>query len=112
MTCNELSTLVRHRFAPIVIVLDNAGYGTERVLHPGEWEYNEIHSWAYSRLTEVYGGGKGYEVHTEGELFAAMEQAWEDTSGLSLIHVHIARDDCSPTLARMAERLSKRVESK
>ena len=35
MTSNELSSIVRHRFDHIVIVLDNKGYGTERYLHPG-----------------------------------------------------------------------------
>ena len=109
MTGNELSTLVRHGFAPVVFILDNGGYGTERFLHPGQWEYNDIHRWNYSRLTEVYRGGTGYEVHTEGELAAAVDAAFADKAGLSLIHVHISRDDRSPTLARMAERLSKRV---
>ncbi len=109
MTGNELSTLIRHGYAPVVFVLDNGGYGTERFLHPGQWAYNDIHGWNYSRLTDVYGGGTGYEVRTEGELAAAVDAAFADRAALSLIHVHISRDDRSPTLARMAERLSKRV---
>ena len=36
MTGMELSTIVRRGLSPIVIVLDNEGYGTERLLHPGE----------------------------------------------------------------------------
>lgn len=109
MTGNELSTLVRHKFASVVFVLDNGGYGTERVLHPGDWKYNDIHGWNYSRLTEVYGGGTGYEVRTEGELVDAVEQAWADRSGPSVIHVHLDRGDCSQSLARMAARLRERV---
>lgn len=109
MTGNELATLVRHGFAPVIFVLDNEGYGTERYLHHGTWKYNDIHPWKYSRLPEVYGGGKGYEVRTEAELVRAVDAAWEDRSGVSLIHVHLDRDDCSPTLARMAARLSQRV---
>ena len=35
MTGMELSTIVRHGLSPIVIVLDNQGYGTERLLHAG-----------------------------------------------------------------------------
>ncbi|HWA98038.1 MAG TPA: thiamine pyrophosphate-binding protein, partial [Pirellulales bacterium] len=45
MTGNELSTIIRHGFHSIVIVLDNKGYGTERVLHPGD--YNDINPWQY-----------------------------------------------------------------
>ena len=35
MTGQELSTLVRHHFDPVILVLDNQGYGTERRLHHG-----------------------------------------------------------------------------
>ena len=48
-------------------------------------------------------------MHTEGEFDAALVSAWADNSGMSLIHVHLPIDDCSPALARLAERLSKRV---
>ena len=107
MTGMELSTIIRHGFAPIVIVLDNKGYGTERFLHPGD--YNEIHPWAYHKLPEVLGGGVGYEVRTEGEFDAALKQAWADTRGPSILQVHLSVDDCSHALSRLAEKLSKRV---
>ena len=41
MTGMELSNLVRHKFPTVVIVLDNGGYGTEKLLHPGDWEFND-----------------------------------------------------------------------
>ena len=59
MTGQELSTIVRHGFDPVIIVLDNGGYGTERKLHAGEWKFNDIHAWNYSKLPEVYGSGTG-----------------------------------------------------
>lgn len=107
MTGMELSTIVRHGFAPIVIVLDNKGYGTERVLHPGD--FNDINPWQYHRLPEILNGGRGYEVRTEGEFDAALKAAWADTANMSLIQVHLGLDDCSTVLARLAQRLSKRV---
>lgn len=109
MTGTELSSLVRHKFATIIIVLDNGGYGTERFLHPGKFEFNEIQPWAYHKLPEVFGGGTGYEVRTEGEFDAALRRALADTTGPSLLHVHLDRDDHSIALARLTERLSKRV---
>ena len=42
MTGQELSTLIARGHNPIVILLDNHGYGTERYLHEGDWRYNEI----------------------------------------------------------------------
>lgn len=109
MTGQELSTIVRHGFAPIIIVLDNHGYGTERVLHPGEWAYNEIHPWNYAKLPEVYGGGTGYVVTTEGEFDDALRRAWTDRTAMSLIQVRLETDDASQTLTRLAERLGARV---
>lgn len=107
MTGTELSTIVRRGFDPVVIVLDNQGYGTERFLHPGP--FNDIQPWQYHKLPEVLGGGTGYEVRTEGEFDKALTQALADRSGMSLIQVHVGLDDCSKTLRRLAERLSKRV---
>jgi len=109
MTGMELSTAIRYGFSPIVIVLDNGGYGTERVLHPGNWQFNEIGGWNYSKVPEVLGGGKGYLVHTEGEFNRALEAAWADRSCFHLLHVCLSRDDYSPTLRRLAERLSSRI---
>ncbi len=107
MTGNELSSIVRHGFNPIVIVLDNKGYGTERFLHAGD--FNDIHPWRYHKLPEVFGGGTGYEVRTEGEFNRALNSAWSETRAMSLIQVHIDKQDVSKALARLAERLKQRV---
>ena len=109
MTGSELSSLVRHKFPTIIIVLDNGGYGTERFLHPGKFEFNEIQPWAYHKLPEVYGGGRGYLVRTEGEFDAALREALADTGNLSLIQVLLGKDDHSTSLRRLTEKLSKRV---
>jgi indolepyruvate decarboxylase len=109
MTGMELSTIVRRGLAPIVIVLDNRGYGTERFLHAGDWQYNDIHPWKYHKLPDVLGGGTGYEVRTEGEFDAAIGKAWNDRQAFSLIQAHIPLHDASDALKRLTERLSKRV---
>jgi indolepyruvate decarboxylase len=109
MTGMELSTIARYGQSPIVIVLDNQGYGTERFLHAGNWKYNEIHAWRYSQLPQVLGSGTGYDVRTEGEFDAALNKAWSDRGGFSLIQVHLATDDASTALKRLAERLGRKV---
>jgi indolepyruvate decarboxylase len=109
MTGMELSNLVRRKCATVVIILDNRGYGTERLLHPGDWEFNDIHPWHYHRLPEVLGGGKGYLVRTEAEFDAALNAAWQDRTGPSILQVLIDQQDCSQALANMAQRMSKTV---
>jgi indolepyruvate decarboxylase len=112
MTGMELSSLVRHQATTIVIVLDNRGYGTEKLLHPGDWRFNEIQPWQYHRLPEVLEGGKGYDIRTEGEFDQALSQAWADKSGPSILHVRLDPNDASRALSRMAERMSTTVEHK
>ena len=109
MTGQELSTLVRHHFDPLIIILDNQGYGTERRIHQGPWKFNDIQPWAYHRLPEVYGGGQGYVIRTEGEFESALSLAWNDRSGPSVLQVHLHTDDHSAALHRLAERLADRV---
>jgi indolepyruvate decarboxylase len=109
MTGMELSTMVMHGLSPIVIVLDNQGYGTERMLHRGEHKFNDVHPWAYHKLPEVLGAGKGYDIRTEGDFDRALTAALADRSGFSLLHVHLAVDDFSNTLERMTKLLSRRV---
>ncbi len=108
MTGQELSTLIQRRYPSIIIVLDNGGYGTERFLHPN-CKFNDIPTWQYHKLPQVFGGGTGYEIRTEGQLDEALKKAWADTSGPSLLHVHVGHADISTALSRLAARLSKRV---
>jgi indolepyruvate decarboxylase len=107
MTGMELSTIVRRGLAVTVIVLDNKGYGTERLLHEGT--FNDINPWQYQLLPQVLGGGTGYEVRTEGEFDQALCRALADTAGLSIIRVHLGIEDRSLTLDRLAAGLAKRV---
>ncbi len=112
MTGQEMSTLIRQGHSPIIIVLDNHGYGTERMLQQGKWAYNEIHSWNFHALPSIYNGGKGYLATNEAEFCEALNAAWNDRTQLHLIQAKLAEGDASQTLLRLAERLGKRVDSK
>jgi indolepyruvate decarboxylase len=108
MTGMELSTVVRRGLPITVIVLDNKGYGTERLIHEGS--FNDINPWQYQLLPQVLGGGTGYEARTEGEFDVALSRALADTSGMSIIRAHIGIDDRSVTLERLAAGLARRVK--
>jgi indolepyruvate decarboxylase len=109
MTGQELSTLIRQGHHPIVIVLDNHGYGTERYLHPGEWKYNEIHPWDYGKLLEVYGSGQAHQVETETEFEQAIQRAWAEPDETHLIHAKLVEGDGSNTLKNLAQRMGENV---
>ena len=107
MTGMELSSIARYRLNPIVVVLNNHGYTTERFLLEGS--FNDIHEWAFHKIPEVLGSGMGWEVRTEVELDAALEAALANTASFSLLNVHLDPYDRSPALERLASRLSKIV---
>ena len=90
-------------------MLDNQGYGTERQLHAGQHKFNDIQPWHYHRLPEILGGGRGYEVRTEGDFDGALRSALADAAQMSLIHVHLDVNDCSLTLERLAQKLRVKV---
>jgi indolepyruvate decarboxylase len=107
MTCMELSTTVRQKFNPIVIVLNNKGYSTERFIQEGP--FNDIHNWQYHKMPELLGAGWGFDVHTEGDLEKAFKAAFANQDSFSLLNVHLDKLDVSPALKRLAARLATRV---
>jgi indolepyruvate decarboxylase len=109
MTGMEVSTIARHGLNPIVVVLNNHGYTTERFLLDGS--FNDIQDWAYHKVPEVVGAGLGLEVRTVGELEAALREALENLTSFSLLNVHLDPYDRSPALDRLTQRLSKIVKA-
>ncbi len=106
MSVTELSTIIQHKLNPIIFVLNNGGYTTERYLKDGC--YNDIRNWNYSKIMDVFGGGKGCVVETEEELHIAIKNALPSKE-LCLIEVKLDKMDISPALHRVTESLAKRI---
>jgi indolepyruvate decarboxylase len=109
MTGVELSTAVRFGVHPIVIVLNNDGYATERFLLDGP--FNDILRWRYAQLPDLLGAGRGMVVETDGDLARALATALADPSTFSLIEVRLARMDVSASLRQLTERLGKATKA-
>jgi indolepyruvate decarboxylase len=106
-TGQEFSTAIRLGLDPIVVVLNNRGYLTEKLLLDGA--FNEVANWHFHKLPDVYGGGRGYECRTEDELDAALDDALATRGMAAILNVHLPPDDTSPALKRLGERLAPRV---
>jgi indolepyruvate decarboxylase len=107
MTGMELSTIARFGLTPIVVVLNNRGYGTERPMQDGS--FNDILQWKYSRLPEILGAGRGFDVETEDQLEKALVLSREHADRFCLLDVHLDPKDSSPALKRFTASLGKRV---
>jgi len=105
MTAMELSTAVRYGLDPIIIILNNHGYGTERPLLEGT--YNDILNWNYAEIPKVLGGGIGFRTETEEEFEHALSAALAERGALAIIEVELGKVDFSPALMRFAKLLGK-----
>jgi TPP-dependent 2-oxoacid decarboxylase len=59
--------------------------------------------WQYHRLTEVFNGGWGCQVTTEGELEDALQRAQAEPDTLAFIEVRLDRLDCSEGILRLGQ---------
>jgi indolepyruvate decarboxylase len=107
MTVQEFSTIARHGLNPIIFVLNNGGYTAERLIHEGP--YNDIQGWNNYRMPELFGGGWGVRVTTEGEFEAAVEKALATTDAPSLIEVMLDPTDASDQLKRLCAELAPKA---
>ncbi|HEY7108019.1 MAG TPA: thiamine pyrophosphate-binding protein [Nitrososphaeraceae archaeon] len=107
MTGVELSTIARENLNPIIIVLNNHGYRTERTILDGR--FNDLYEWQYSKLTELLRKGKSYNVRTNMEFDLTLKKAKLHTKEFVLIVVHLRKLDGSAALKRLTNTLSKSV---
>jgi indolepyruvate decarboxylase len=104
VTCQDLSTMIRNHLKPLIFLINNEGYTIERVI--SDHSYNDIQPWQYHKLANVFGGGLGLDVHTEGELEDALGKA-AATDGLVFIEIHTGRLDCSESLRTAGRSMAK-----
>ena len=107
MTGIETSTIARLGLNPVIVVLNNFGYATERPLQDGP--FNDLQPWQYSLIPDLVGGGRGVVATTEDELENALEAAQTYTEGFTIIDVQLDPSDSSPALQRLTEGLAKKI---
>jgi indolepyruvate decarboxylase len=105
MTGMELSTCARYGLDPIVIVLNNSGYTTERLILDGA--FNDIQRWDYSKVPEVIGAGRAHQVETIGDLDRALVDAKRRDGQFVLLDVRLDKLDVSPALRRLGASLQQ-----
>ncbi len=104
MTGMELSTCAKYGLKPIIIVINNDGYGTQR--HIVDGPFNDITRWEYHKVTDVVGYGKGIKTETNIHFNQALKEAFSSNT-LYLIEAVIDHHDCSDNLRQMGEALGK-----
>jgi TPP-dependent 2-oxoacid decarboxylase len=106
MTGLEAAASPFHGVNPVILVLDNNGYGTQRPMMDGD--FNDIPPLKAERLPDVFGTGRGWLATTEGELDSALVEAMA-ADELCIIRALVPQGDRSPALLRLTDSLKKRV---
>jgi TPP-dependent 2-oxoacid decarboxylase len=109
MTGVEISTIVRLGLNPIIIILNNDGYGTMRRIREGC--FNVITQWNYRKICELVGDGESTVASTKAEFDAALVRA-QKSDRIHVIELKIPRSAVSDQLARIATEVRKMRGSK
>ncbi|MEU3188245.1 alpha-keto acid decarboxylase family protein [Streptomyces sp. NPDC006923] len=107
LTAQELSTILRHRLTPVIILINNDGYTVERTILGATAEYNDIPRWRYSELVDVFTTAPdraiGISARTEDEFAAALDAAGEHRDRLAFIEVTMDRMDAPENLVKLGK---------
>src|SRR5258708_12709425 len=93
MTGPEISQAPAKGANPIVLVINNGGWGIFRPIAERR-ELLEIPPWPYAQLARDW-GGEGFEATTVEQLRDALRPA-HDCNSFAIIDVRVERDDRSP----------------
>ncbi|KAF1350921.1 thiamine diphosphate-binding protein [Delphinella strobiligena] len=66
LTVQELGTMISHSTRPIILLINNAGYTIERVIHGAKQSYNDISPWNYSHALRLFGMNEGGGLPVSG----------------------------------------------
>ncbi|MCX7115433.1 MAG: thiamine pyrophosphate-binding protein [Gammaproteobacteria bacterium] len=107
MTAQEVSTLIRYDYHPIIFLMNNASYTIEVQIHDGP--YNVINNWHYADLVKVFNGdsvgAKAFKVKTHQELLDVLEQV-KHIKALCFVEVLLDKDDCNQSLLEWGARVA------
>lgn len=106
MTGLEVMSAAFHGVKPIVIVVDNEGYGTQRPMSDGP--FNNIPALRVEELPKAFGVGQGILCKTEDEFHAALSKAVQ-ADELVMIRACVPQREYSPGLVRLTAALKKRI---
>jgi indolepyruvate decarboxylase len=108
MTGPEISHAPRHGLSPIVVLVNNAGWGIFHPVTPRK-DLLEVPAWPYAELAQSW-GGVGFRADTRAELRDALRAAHE-VREFVLIECRVPPGDLSPISRRYIRQSARRASA-
>jgi indolepyruvate decarboxylase len=109
MTGVEIAHAPRYKLAPIVVLLNNGGWGIFRPVTKRQ-DLLALPNWRYADLARLW-GGRGFRVETVAQLRRALDEA-EKSSSFAIIEVLTGPRDLSPMSVKYIRASAKKAEIK
>jgi pyruvate decarboxylase len=112
LTVQEISTMIHNGLAPTIVVINNAGYTVERVIHGPERKYNDIDPWNYQSLLHFFGASqsnsRSYRAETFEELRTILnDKEFQENKTIQLLEVVLDKYDSPAVLSELVDRSQK-----
>ena len=108
MTGAEISHAPKYGLSPIVVLVNNGGWGMFRPVSPRQ-DLLEIPNWPYAELARCW-GGVGFVAETASELRDAL-QAAHQVDGFVIIEARVPHDAISPISKRYIRESIKKAKA-
>jgi TPP-dependent 2-oxoacid decarboxylase len=108
MTGPEISHAPMLKLNPIIIVINNGGWGIFRPITAERRDLLDIPPWPYARLAREWGGA-GFEARTAAQLTRALRAAHRGKS-FSIIDAVVGRNDLSPVTVKYIRAAARRSQ--
>lgn len=107
MTGVEIAHTPRYKLNPIVVLLNNGGWGIFRPIAKRH-DLLALPSWRYAELARLW-GGRGFRAETVGQVRRALEEAAR-SSAFAIIEVLIGSRDLSPVTIKYICTAAKKAQ--
>ncbi|KAJ6261270.1 Alpha-peptide [Drechslerella dactyloides] len=119
LTFQEISTMIRHKLTPIIVLINNDGYTIERMIHGADAGYNDIQPWRHTNVLQTLGAKEGeyknYVVKTRKEVDDLFKKGNEFSNAnvIQLVELFMPKMDAPRALkitGKMSEKLNAKME--
>lgn len=99
---NEVAEMLKNEYAPVIFLLNNAGYTVERAIHGAMRNYNNISTWDYSKFVKSFSGNlKTWQIRTLTDMKNLGNELAANKDKLRFVEVFLAQDDLPDIMRKL-----------